>query len=190
MLHVEGVILAAGLSTRAGRFKPELPLGQRTVIQRAVESMAAATSRIYVVIGWKAERVRELLEGYEQVALVPNPQYREGMFSSVRAGIAQVAAERFFLLPGDYPAVNARTYEQLLLTPGEIVIPTYGGRKGHPVLLDSRCIPEILAQPSEATLRDYIEAQGYTTVDVQDEGILMDVDTPEDYQVILARLTA
>jgi molybdenum cofactor cytidylyltransferase len=188
MPRYEGVILAAGMSTRAGSFKPELPLGDKTVIQRAVETMARVTSSIYVVVGWRAERVQELLEPYEQVVLVPNPYYREGMFSSVHAGIAHVRAERFFILPGDHPAVDVQTYYRLLLAPGDIVIPTHNGRKGHPILVDSRCISEIQAQPTHSNLRDYISARGYTTVDVQDQGILMDVDTPEDYQAILAHL--
>jgi molybdenum cofactor cytidylyltransferase len=190
MYNCEGVILAAGLSTRAGSFKPELPLGDRTVIQRAVESMAVVARHIYVVVGWKAERVQELLEAYPQVVLVPNPYYREGMFSSVQAGIAHVRADRFFLLPGDHPAVHEQTFHRLLLAPGEIIIPTYRGRKGHPVLIDSQCVPEIRAQPTHSSLRDFIAMRGSTTVEVQDRGILLDVDTPEDYQALLATLAS
>ena len=60
-MGVEGVILAAGLSRRSGRFKMTLPLGERTVIEHCVAGMAGAVSRIVVVVGWQASRLQELL---------------------------------------------------------------------------------------------------------------------------------
>lgn len=184
---VEGVILAAGLSRRTGCYKMTLPLGDRTVIERAIAGMAEVVERIYVVIGHHAERLQELLSGRPNIELVMNADYQSGMFSSVRAGIARVCAERFFLLPGDHPLVEAGVYRALLSSDGEIVIPTFRGRKGHPVLLRSGLIPEILAQPQNATLRDYIARKGYATVEVADEGILLDMDTLGDYHALVAR---
>lgn len=186
---VEGVILAAGLSRRAGQYKMTLPLGDRTVIEHTLAGMAEVVERIYVVIGHQAKRLRELLAGRPRVELVMNEDYQSGMFSSVKAGIARVRAERFFLLPGDHPLVEANVYRALLRSDGEIVIPTFQGRKGHPVLLRSGLIPEILAQPPDATLRDYIARKGHVTVEVADEGILLDIDTLDDYHALVARWT-
>jgi molybdenum cofactor cytidylyltransferase len=186
MSSCEGVILAAGLSTRAGGFKPELPLGDKTVVQMAAAGMAPFVSRIFVVIGWQGQRVQELLAGYSQVEIVPNADYRSGMFSSVRAGIAHVRAARFFLLPGDCPLVAPETYRALRATAGEIVIPVHGGHKGHPVLFDSTLIPEILGLPQESNLRDYIARKGYTPLEAQDRAVLLDLDTPDDYRSLTA----
>lgn len=186
---VEGVILAAGLSRRTGRHKMTLPLGGKTVIEHTIAGMAEVVERIHVVIGHQAERLRELLAGRPRIELVMNEGYQASMFSSVKAGIARVRAERFFLLPGDYPLVGADVYRALLRSDGEIVIPTFQGRKGHPVLLRSGLIPEILAQPPDATLRDYIVRKGYVTVKVADEGILLDIDTLDDYYALVARWT-
>ena len=187
MLSCEGVILAAGLSTRAGCPKMELPLGDKVVIQRSVESMAGVVSRVIVVVGWGAERIRQLLAPYNQVEIVPNDDFRAGMFSSVKAGIAHVQAESFFLLPGDHPLVRVETYRRLLMAGGEIAIPSFRGRKGHPVLVASRLIPEILAEPGESSLREYIGRVGFTLVDVPDEGVTLDIDTMDDYRSALQR---
>jgi molybdenum cofactor cytidylyltransferase len=184
----EGVILAAGLSTRSGRFKMALPLGDKTVIQRSVESMIDAVDRIWVVVGWQADQVQALLAGYAKVEFVHNPSFRQGMFSSIRAGLAETRDAHCFLLPGDIALVPSAVYTLMRAADGDIVIPTYSGRKGHPVLLSRSVIPEILALPTDAILRDYIQARGYITVGVPDEGILLDIDTPEDYQAMRARV--
>jgi molybdenum cofactor cytidylyltransferase len=184
---VEAVLLAAGLSTRAGRWKMALPLGDRSVLQHCVESLYDAVRRIWVVTGWQAEQVAALLQAYPKVELVPNPNYRQGMFSSVQAGLAQVQASRAFLTPGDYALISPAVYPQMLQVQAEIVIPTYRGQKGHPVLLGQNAIAEILALPGDAILRDYIQDKGFSTVEVEDEGILLDVDTPQDYTALRAR---
>jgi len=185
---VDAVILAAGLSTRAGSWKMGLSLGDRTVLQRCVASVCQAVRRIWVVTGWQAERVQSLLRAEPKVELVPNPDYRRGMFSSVQAGLARVRAPRAFLIPGDYAFISPAVYGQMLQVNAEIVIPTYHGKKGHPVLLDQTAIAEILALPDDAILRDYIQAKGYAALEVQDDGILLDVDTPQDYKAMCKRL--
>ena len=185
--QVEGVVLAAGLSSRSGQYKMTLPLGDKTVIEKSMEGMYELVSRILVVVGWNAERIRSLLGAYHKVEFVLNEDYRAGMFSSVKAGMAHVGAPRFFLLPGDHPLIGAEVYSRMLATTGDIVIPTFEGRKGHPVLFSSQLIPEILCYPNSATLRDYIRMKGHTEVEVEQEGILIDLDTPEDYRALLTR---
>ena len=164
-----------------------LPLGDRTVIQRAVEGMYDAVGRICVVVGYRAGRVEQLLLGYPKVEIVQNPEYNEGMFSSVKAGIANVRAPRFFLLPGDMALVSPEVYCILSRSDGEIVIPAHQGKRGHPVLFDSRLVPEILNQPEGSTLRDVVQQHRPVVVDVDDEGVTMDIDTLDDYDSIVAK---
>jgi molybdenum cofactor cytidylyltransferase len=185
---VDAVILAAGLSTRAGRWKMALPLGDRTVLQRCVDSVRETARRIWVVTGWQAGRVAALLHDDPKVELVPNPHYRQGMFSSVQAGLARVQAPRAFLTPGDYAFIAPTVYDRMLQVQAEIVLPTYRGKKGHPVLLGQTAIAEILALPGDAILRDYIQGRGFAALAVEEDGILLDVDTPQDYEALRARL--
>lgn len=164
-----------------------LPLGDKTVIQRTVENMYDAVDRIWVVTGWQADRVRALLAGYDKVHCVLNENYSQGMFRSVKVGLAQISATRAFLQPGDCALIQPEVYRQMLLVDADIVIPTFAGKKGHPVLFRHTVIPEILALPDDAILRDYIQARGFTTIAVEDDGILIDLDTPEDYKALRAR---
>lgn len=178
---IQAVVLAAGLSTRCEHFKLTLPIGERTVIERCVLSMYDVVSKIIVVTGWNAALVREALRGYERVVFAHNDRFREGMFSSVQVGVAQVQTPAFFLTPGDYPLLTPAVYRALLAAPGRVVVPTCDGRRGHPVLLrDLR--DEILAAPAGSSLRELIEQAGITTVEVGEEGILHDIDTWADYE--------
>ena len=180
--QVEGVVLAAGLSSRSGLYKMALPLGDKTLIEHAVSSMYGVVDRVIVVGGHNVERIREILLSYSKVRVVTNEHFRSGMFSSVKEGLRHVRGSSFFLLPGDYPLVREGTYRRLMNASGDVIVPTYKGRKGHPVLIASHLIPRILQTPDTSTLRDFISAVGYVAMAVDDEGIRLDVDTLEDYE--------
>jgi molybdenum cofactor cytidylyltransferase len=186
-MNVEGVVLAAGYSSRAGAFKPELDLGGKTVIERCVDGLAGVCSRIVVVGGYQIEKIRAILKDYPQVEVVYNRDYAAGMFSSVKAGALQVRGERFFITPGDYPLINPAVCQKLLAVDHAIVIPAFGGRKGHPVLMAGSLAQELRRAADADNLRDFIRRKGFQILEVEDEGILMDLDTPEDYQRILER---
>ncbi len=187
---VEAVILAAGLSSRCPEYKLALPLGERSVIERTVEGLSPFVDRVIVVVGWREETVRALLAASAKVAFVATRGYEEDMFGSVRAGASAVRAARFFLQPADMPLVDAAVYSRLLATEADVAIPTYQGRKGHPVLMRREVVDDILGAPSGATLRDVLSARGFALVAVEDEGILLDIDTMADYEDILARFMA
>lgn len=184
-MSIEGVILAAGMSTRTGKYKMLLPFGGKTILESCIEGMYKACSRIIVVGGYNIENIVPISDKYKKVRLVYNPNYSSGMFSSVKIGINQVKADYFFLTPGDYPLISRTTYEVISNAEGDIVIPTHEGRKGHPVFMDSRHIYKILEQPIGSSLRDYINLNRYQTIEVDDAGILMDVDTMDDYNVLI-----
>lgn len=182
---VEGVIVAAGFSSRAQGWKPAFELGGVTVIERCVLGMAPYCSRISVVGGERFAQLEALLpkSKYPAVELIYNPHYPEGMFTSVLTGFRQVRAGRFFFLPGDYPLIAKTVYAALLHHEGEIVIPTCQGLSGHPVLFATAAIRELIRFPHHyAHLRQFIASRQPQWVEVADPGILMDIDTPEDYR--------
>jgi molybdenum cofactor cytidylyltransferase len=185
--QIEGVILAAGSSLRAGTFKPALSLGGKPMIERCVEGMNGVCRRIIVVGGHEFEHLRSLVEGIGNVECVQNMSYQKGMFTSVKTGLSHVRGERCFVLPADIPLVPRSVYEQLLSADADIVIPSFQGRTGHPVCCSGAIIPRILREPDESSFRDVLRAIGFRTVPVDAEEVLIDVDTPGDYERVQRR---
>ncbi|MHB1652633.1 MAG: DVU_1551 family NTP transferase [Desulfitobacteriaceae bacterium] len=185
---VAAVVVAAGFSFRMKAFKPLLPLQGEPVIVRAVANLkAAGIEDIRVVVGHKAQWIIPLLQRLK-VAVIINEHYAEGMFSSVQTGVAQLpsATKGFLLLPADMPLVKPKTIKQLLAvfksSPG-IVYPCYQGVRGHPPVIDASYIPAILNWREDGGLRALLSRFEGDAVDeaVDDRGVLLDMDTLEDY---------
>ncbi|MEA2077409.1 MAG: nucleotidyltransferase family protein [Candidatus Marinimicrobia bacterium] len=185
-MNVDGVILAAGYSKRTGDFKPGLDLCGKPILIRTIESMFELCEKIIVVAGHKYENIYSLVSGIPKLKVVKNEHFELGMFSSVRIGLKEVQSNRFFILPGDQPAVRTQTFQTLLDIEDDIVIPRYKGKKGHPALFNSRLIPEILSWPDSEILRNYIHSKNKVKIiDIDDPGIGLDVDTAEDHEKII-----
>jgi molybdenum cofactor cytidylyltransferase len=187
---VDGVLLAAGRSSRAGAFKMEMELAGRPLLAWSLEAMAAVCRRVIVVAGSQAEKIFRLLQGRVGVEVAVNENFAGGMLTSVQTGIRLVRAPRFFLLPGDMPLVRVAVYQKLLASRAEIVVPVCRGRRGHPVLLASRLIPELLAEPLSSSLGRFIGRRGFAAVEVDDPGIFTDLDNGNDKIKIDALLRA
>ena len=186
-MTADGIILAAGLSSRMGDFKPAMMLGKKTVIERAIDSMAIC-ERIIVVGGHRIDRLREIIRETPRIEIVFNRRFEEGMFTSVKAGIERSSAERIFILPGDIPLVESETLRAMMGIDAEILIPKYRGRKGHPLMLKGGIAKKLLAEPDDSNLRDFTRKIGFTTIDVDDEGILLDMDSPKDYEKLKGKI--
>jgi molybdenum cofactor cytidylyltransferase len=141
-----------------------------------------------VVGGYEFDLLRSLVERIDNVECIHNTSYQKGMFTSVKIGLSHVRGERFFVLPADIPLVPRRVYEQLLSADADIVIPSFRGRNGHPVCCSRAVIPRILREPDETSFRDALSAIGFRTVPVDAEEILIDIDTPEDYERVQQRI--
>ncbi len=183
----EGVVLAAGASVRAGAFKPALPIDGKPMIERCIDGMKDICGRIIVVGGHEFEQLQSLVRGIRNAECVRNPDYQKGMFTSVKRGLSRVRAEKCFVIPVDIPLVPARVYEALLAVDAEIVVPSFRNRNGHPVCCSRAVIPRILREPDASSLRDVLQAIGFSTLAVDAEEILLDVDTPDDYQRVVDR---
>lgn len=191
-VEIEGIILAAGFSSRAGTFKMELPVGEKTLLERVIEGMTPVCSRIIVVAGHQAERVSRITRVYPTVEVVFNRFYEQGMFGSVQEGVRHVRGDLFFIVPGDHPCIPPGIYRQLKeaaekSNPGEdIFIPAFKGRKGHPVAMKISMAVKILKEPRDSTLRTVIRRNKFQLVEADHEGILWDIDTMEDYCLLLS----
>lgn len=189
---VAAIVLAAGFSSRMGEFKPLLPLGETTVLERTVTLFQEVGIRdVRVVTGHRSMEVAPLLTRLGARAIV-NPRYGEGMFSSVAAGAATIGPEMdaFFVLPVDVPLVRPATIRALLnsylLGQGDIIYPCFLGRRGHPPLIAARHAREIAYWHVTGGLREVLSQweSGARDVEVPDEQILCDMDTPDDYRLM------
>ncbi|HTY04571.1 MAG TPA: NTP transferase domain-containing protein, partial [Rhodocyclaceae bacterium] len=187
MSQPAALILAAGYSSRMGAFKPLLTLGDRSAITWCVSAFRdAGISDIRVVTGFGAPELEPELHRLGVVG-VPNPNYDRGMFSSIQAGIASLAddIDACFLLPVDTPLVRASTVAALAArraaAPAPVVNPSFRGQRGHPPVIDKALFAEILAGDGEGGLRALLQRHEAVAVDVVDEAILLDMDTPEDF---------
>jgi CTP:molybdopterin cytidylyltransferase MocA len=195
MPHLGALVLAAGYSSRMGRFKPLLPFGQSTVIESAIDSLrAAGIGDITVVAGYRAQELQPLLDRLS-VRWVLNPAYEKGMYSSVVAGFWSLGREieACFLLPGDMPGVRPGTVrsiaEDYASNRAPITYPVCAGVRGHPPLIADKVFPAILTADGAGGLRAVLAAYQWAVreVEVPDPGIHLDLDTPEQYSQVLAR---
>lgn len=188
--HLTAIVLAAGRSQRMGCNKPLLPLGSRTVLQQVLLALAEAQpARTLVVLGAQGEPVADSLADFA-VSILWNRAENSDMVDSLRTALPVLPQEEHgvIICLGDQPLIAPATYRRLAdnyqTHPDAIVQPRCQGRKGHPVLVPSKLLRELATYP---TLRDLLtaHAERLQLVDVDDPGILLDMDTPEDYQRVL-----
>ena len=188
---VSSVLLAAGMSRRMGRTKQLLKLGDKPVIRHCFDALVAAgISDIVAVLGSPENGIRALMEGLP-LSIAINGSRESDMAESVRTGLLRLAPSSAVLIfPSDHPLVAPGTIEVLVheygAFPASIIIPAYDGKRGHPTLFPRQIIDEIF---SSLTLRDIVrkDPARVRIVPVSDEGVILDMDTPEDYHAILKK---
>lgn len=197
--RVCAILLAAGMSRRMGAAKLSLPLADgRTVLDHATASMLdAGIDHIVVVLGGHRQAIRDSYHYGQQVKMVVNPDYEQGMFTSVRSGVRAALEwgdfDAFLLHPGDVPEVPPQVVDSLLqaFQPGQadIVLPSFDGQGGHPGLYSMTYAHWILFEDYPEGMRSLLreEADRVLRVPVESQGVLADLDTPEDYQRMLGQ---
>lgn len=195
---INGIITAAGLSSRMQAFKPLLKLKEKTIIEYSVESLLnAGVNRVVVVLGYRGGEVEALLhDKYDlsRVLCIHNPRYAEtDMLTSVKIGIEALnPCDAFYLLPGDMPAVHTDTFtvlkEVMSRTQAAVAFPAIDGHREHPPLISWSCKDTILEFDGEGGLREvWKQFEDRTAaVHVEDMGCLMDADTKEDYDNLVS----
>lgn len=190
---IGAVLLAAGYSSRMVKCKSLLPLGGLRVIERGINTFRqAGIMNITVVVGHWADELIPVLDELK-VSYVFNEKYSEGMFSSIVKGVQSLPAgtKAFFLLPGDMPLVKSHSVRLLERSfnklDADIIYPVFQKHRGHPPLIGANCFPEILLGNTNGGLRQILERREGKAYEVEvfDEGILLDLDTHEDYQQML-----
>jgi molybdenum cofactor cytidylyltransferase len=193
----------------AGRHKLLLPLGDRPVLAHVLEATLASHARpIILVLGHQAEQVRASILQYTthpSITLVENPNYPQGMSTSLRIGLqtlvtkdtkkelSSYSVDGALVILGDQPLMTTHVLDTLIATrqtTGKpIIAPLYNNRRGNPVLFDASLFPELMEVTGDEGGRSIIERHPHdvATVEVGNEPATYDVDTWEAYQQVMAQ---
>jgi molybdenum cofactor cytidylyltransferase len=196
--RVSAVVLAAGQSTRMGEAKQLLRVGGRTVLERTLRSVrGAGVDEIVLVLGASAELIRQKVPAslLNSLRIEINQEYGQGIANSLRAGLAAVSPQMnaAMIVLADQPFVRPETIRQIIekyrRCDAEIVIPFYKGKRGNPVLLDRSVFAEAMALEGDTGCRAIFGShlQSIFEISVNDEGVLLDIDSREEYEQLRDR---
>ncbi len=182
---ISAIILAAGESKRMGKSKQLIPFGRSTILEETVNNMLnSKVSEVIVVLGSRADEVTEKI-AFKPVKTVVNPDYQQGMSTSVIAGLRLIdsSALAVMIALGDQPLINSqainRLIEEFCNHDKGIAIPTYQGRRGHPVIFAMKYKEKLLELKGDIGGREIIDRypDDVLEVAVNCEGIYIDIDT-------------
>ena len=189
------VVLAAGEARRFGCPKLLMPFGDSTILGSVVQPLVSIGITPVVVVGGPDHKaISESLSSLP-VRIVRNPNPARGMISSIRVGVEALTTslDCFLIALGDQPRIRAEGVSHLIAERIEsgkgIAIPTYQGRRGHPVVFDISYRREILVLTDQQTLRDLVAAHrdDVVEVDCDSDAHVCDIDTREEYEHELRR---
>lgn len=187
------ILLAAGQGLRmGGPNKLLLPFKGSTVLEATLEQICKADiGSVIVVTGHQREALLPLLSNYP-VQEVFNPEYPSGMTSSIQAGVREAAGAGYMICLSDMPMISAAAYQRLrdrfwegLNTDNQIIVmPRFENTKGNPVIFSATYREEILRHREPEGCRGIVQSNSARVlwVDMEDFGVLRDLDTPEDYE--------
>jgi len=183
---VSAILLAAGKSSRMGKLKQLMPLGESTMLEQTLDNLLGSkAAEVIVVLGYKAEEVMKRLSG-KPIKVVVNPLYRKGMSTSIAAGLKFVdsQSQAVMLTLADQPYVDSPTINRLIDAFSSdkkgIVIPTHQGQRGHPLIFAKKYQAQLYDLSGDIGGREIIKQhpEDVLEVPVDCEGIVIDIDTP------------
>ncbi|HXX68714.1 MAG TPA: nucleotidyltransferase family protein [Polyangiaceae bacterium] len=197
---LSAIVLAAGLSRRmGGRNKLLLPLSGAPLVVRSVATLVAVPfAEVVVVTGYEAAKVEAALASLP-VRFARNPHYAVGQMTSVRTGLEALAkptkavmvclADQPLLTSQDIAAIAAAFFDR----PGcSVLVPTFDGMRGNPIVLARESVDEILARGANFGCKHFVSqnADLVTTAPMATHHVLVDLDRPEDYAALTDSTTA
>jgi molybdenum cofactor cytidylyltransferase len=189
---ISAIVLAAGESRRMGETKQLLPWQGKTVLGHLLDTLqSSSVDEVILVLGHEAEHILEKV-AIREIKVVFNPDYQKGMSTSLRRGLMAMnkAAEGFLVVLADQPAISPEIIDRLIgsfrrVQPGKnIVAPSFHGRRGHPVLFGRKYREEFGGLTGEVGGREILaqHPEDILALEVDTDAVLLDLDTPEDYQ--------
>ena len=189
-MQIGALIVAAGMSSRMGQFKPMLNIGSISVAQRVIATLSqSGVSKIVMVTGYNATILERHLSGNGIIFLRNDHYETTQMFDSVKIGLRYLLdkCDKVLFTPVDVPLFTSRTVKTILDSGAPLACPMCEGRQGHPILIDNALIPEILNDCGEMGLKGAMDrcSVPLRRIDVDDPGTIHDADTPEDFSQLV-----
>ena len=189
-MQIGALIVAAGMSSRMGQFKPMLNIGSISVAQRVIATLSqSGVSKIVMVTGYNATILERHLSGNGIIFLRNDHYETTQMFDSVKIGLRYLLdkCDKVLFTPVDVPLFTSRTVKTILDSGAPLACPMCEGRQGHPILIDNGLIPEILNDCGEMGLKGAMDrcSVPLRRIDVDDPGTIHDADTPEDFSQLV-----
>jgi len=190
---ISALLLAAGASKRFGRPKLLLPLGNSTILERSLDNLLdSKVTEVIVVIGYHANEARRLIAS-KPVKIVVNRDYRQGMSTSLRAGLDMVSshATAIMIALADLPFITTAAVDTLIeafkYSNKGIIVPVHKSKRGHPVILSTKYKDELSRLKGDVGGRETIRrhSDDILEVAVDSESIYQDIDTLASYQSYL-----
>jgi molybdate transport repressor ModE-like protein len=188
-MRYAGIITAAGLSSRMRDFKPLMTVGDRTMLADIVSNYRfIGAEEIVAVGGYKGDLLKKNTE-ILGISFAENPDYADtGMFESFCIGVKALKDDYDYVLvsPCDVPVISKDTLRKLSEAEGDVIRPVCNGRGGHPLILSRKAAEKIAGYTGENGIQGAVRNLGFevNSVEVDDIGILMDADTPEDFKAL------
>lgn len=184
------IIAASGIPPNMPDFDPTIMLGDTSVIKRIIITLQKADIEpIVVVTGYKAEIIEKHIARMGVVFLRNEDYMSSDMFHSVRKGLDYLKneCERVFVMPVDVPMFSLESLNLLMERDAAVVCPVFDGKKGHPILLRNDLFEDLLHYQGDDGLRGAVNSNGQDVefIDVADEGILLELDSQEDFDRLL-----
>ena len=197
---ISAIILAAGLSSRMhGENKLGKEINGIPLINHAIKNILGSTvNEIIIVVGYEEDILKSLIEKNKKIKVIYNKDYKSGVASSIKIGIKNISTktEAFFISLGDMPNVNQNIYNKLIKVRDkynkklkikykkEIIIPTYQGKNGNPILFSKYMKDKIMKIEGDVGTKSLVELymNKILKVPFKNNGIILDFDKPEDFK--------
>ncbi len=190
-MKIAAIILSAGSSRRMGKPKALLKIREKTFLQHIIDTVESAgiTNNI-VVLGCEPNEIQKTLSSFTGNIII-NEEWERGQLSSIIAGVNvvnEIDCKGILIWPVDHPLISQTLIQKLLEsfreTNKKIVSPIYKGRRGHPIIISAELFTEIKNASLNVGLREVVRAHrnDISEVPTEEEGILINIDTPADYQ--------
>ena len=192
MPTIAAIVLAAGSSQRMGEHnKLHLPIDGVALLRRSLQTLLATNvDDVVVVLGHEQESTRALIDGLP-LQIVYNEAHSAGQMTSVHCGLAALENNHdgVIIALGDQPALTVADINYLIdayqqRVSGEVVVPTFDGQRGNPIIISNKCRADILAGTRNLGCRKFIEKNPELVckVEMPGPGVLIDLDTPQEYE--------